>query len=303
MAITLTEVAKAQQNEMVKKYVNVLATEFPIQTLLGVDTITGFRKPVTIMSTLPTVNPRAINAAFTASNAAHDTYDIYWKNYGGDFSIDTALQAGDPAHAGKQSLAFVQAIAKQVAKQTFEGTGTDQMVGIKDYLTAFFAGQIINAGTTASGDLLTVAMLEDLVDKVAGGNRAIFLSKKVRQRLNALLRATSSLSEGRDQFGVPVTFFNQIPVYIMEDNNDGTDVLSITEIDGAATNSDTSSVYCLNLDENGVRAFGPDSGLINAKTISNVTNADISNFELFYAISLDQQRAAARLRYVKQAVA
>jgi len=303
-AVTLLEQAKAIKNPQAQSIVNMFAMEYIINAMLPYSSVTGYDYPFTIFDALPTVNPRDFNADFTSDFGTSSNYRIPWKNYGGKLEIDKALKLGNPAAATTQEMLQVAAIAKKWAAHTIEGAGGVDLLGLNSFLSSFWSGQIVNAGTTASGDLLTLAMMDDLLALVDRPD-ALFMSLKVNQRLTSLARTSSvhNIQYGVDAFGVQVMKYAGIPVYNMRDGDTGVDILSITEIDGAATNSNTSSVYAIRFGEGAFHGFAPGGEALKVTMSDAGTNYDITRLEKNAGVALDHQRGAARLRYVKQAVA
>lgn len=302
-ALTLLEQSKAIKDPQAASIVNMFSMEYIINAMLPYSSVTGFDYPLTVFDALPTVTPRDFNADFTADYGVSSTWKFAWKNYGGKLEIDKALKLGNPAGAVIQEQLQLAAIAKQWAAHVIEGAGSTSLVGLNLFLSTFWPGQFVNAGTTASGDLLTFAMMDDMLALVDNPD-AIFLTEKVRQRLTTLARASSNhnINYTVDQFGQQVTTYAGIPLYTMKDGDSGADILSTTEIDGAATNSNTSSVYAIRFGEDGFHAFAPGGVGMSVEQANPGTNAIITRIEKNAGVVLEHKRAAARIRYVKQAV-
>jgi hypothetical protein len=302
--VTLLEQARTIENPQAQKIVNVFALEYAINTLMPyTGGVSGFFYPWTVADTLPTVAPRDFNAEFTADHGKSSNYQVPWKNYGGVLKVDKALKKGNPTGAVRQEIMQLQAIAKKWAQDCIAGTGGVSMTGIHGFISSFFPGQVVNAGTTASGDLLTLAMMDSALDLISDPS-AIFCTKKVRNRLTALARTatTHNINFEIDQFGMKVMHFNKIPVYVMQDEMTSADILSTTEIDGAGTNSDTSSLTIVRFGEDGVHGFTPDPSAVISVTEESRDNFDQKRLEKNAAIVVEVPRAAVRVRYIKEAV-
>lgn len=302
-AVTLLEQAKAIKDPASASIVNMFAMEYMINALLPYTSTTGFDYPFTVFDTLPTVTPRDFNADYTSDYGKSSNYRIAWKNYGGKLEIDKALKKGNPAGAQTQEMLQLAAIAKKWAQHSIEGAGSTELVGLNLFLSTFWSSQLVNAGTTAGGDLLTLTMMDDMLALVDNPT-AIFCSEKVNQRLTYLARTATNhnINFTIDQFGNQVAAYHGVPVYKMKDGDTGADILSTTEIDGAASQSNTSSVYAIRFGEDGFHGFAPGGVGMEVKSVDPGTNYDVTRIEKNAGVVLEHKRAAARIRYVKQAV-
>jgi hypothetical protein len=311
--VTLLEQARTIENPQAQKIVNVFAMEFIVNALMPYSGgVSGFYYPWTVMDVLPTVAPRDFNVDFTGDHGKSSNYALPWKNYGGKLQVDEALAKGNPTGALRQQLMQLQAIAKQWANHIFKGTGGVQVYGLDLFLANFFTGQIINgSSTTANGDLLTMAMMDDGFNKITKGpNTAIFCTQKVRDRLSYLARTNAAGQQNifwaPDAFGNKVMTYNGVPVYTMIDPLSGADILPGTEIDGAAANNTTSSLYIVNFGEDEVHAFSPDPSDIMQVKVStaeqNGTNFDITRIIKNAGVVMETPRAAVRIKFLREAV-
>jgi hypothetical protein len=304
---TLFEQSKLIKNPQAVEVANVFATSFVPMGLLSFETISGFHKPLTIVDTLPTVAPRDFLADYTSDFGKSSTYNIPWKNYGGKLEIDKALRKGNPSGAVDQELMQIQAIAKKWTTDMFEGAGGTSLLGIKSYIANLFPGQKISAGSTSGGDLLTMAMMDDAMDQIAdSGNKAIFVTKKVRQRLTYLARTNAAGQQNIqytvDAFGAKVLSYYNVPIYVMLDAYTGNDLLSTTELDDGAGASTTSSVYVVSFGSDTVTGFSPSAQTLEIETANPGTHAEITRLEMNAGIAMKQPRAAVRISSVKQSV-
>lgn len=303
-ALTLLEQSKAIANPQSQAIINAFALEFDINSRIPYVSMTGYDLPFTVFDALPTIAPRDFNADFTSDYGTSSQYRVPWKNYGGKLEVDRAMKKGNPAGAAIQLQLQVAAIAKKWAAHAIEGAGSTELNGLNTFINSFWTGQRINAGSTASGDLLTMAMLDDLLSRVDNPS-VIYASEMVQRRITTLARTSTvhNINFTVGEFGVPVMRYNGIPIVTMRDGDTGDDILSTTEIDGAATNSDTSSVYAIRFGEDGFHGFAPGGVGLDVTETNPGTNYDVTRLEKNAGVVLKHKRAAARLRYVREAVA
>src|SRR6185312_12651545 len=101
-------------------------------------------------------------------------------------------------------------------------------------------GQVVTMGT--NGGSLSLAKLDELIDKVRGGKPDMLLmSRRSRRSLNILARTSGSFLEAhRDQFGNMLQYYDGIPIGL----ND-----YISDADTVGTSADCSTVYAMQFGE------------------------------------------------------
>ncbi len=133
---------------------------------------------------------------------------------------------------------------------------------------------------------------------------AIFMTYKVQQKLNVLARTSTvhNIVYEVDQMGVPVQKYNGIPIHLMRDADTGADILSTTELGGSGSTATACSVYAIRFGEDGFHGFAPGGVGMRVKVQDPGTNFLYTRVEKNAGVVLDHKRAAARLRYVKNAI-
>jgi len=122
----------------------------------------------------------------------------------------------------------------------------------------------IEAG--ANGATLTLAMIDELIDKVLGGKPDLLLmSRRSRRKLNLLSRATGvNLSTERDEFGNFIDLYNGIPVGVSDWILD-----NVTH----GSSGVTSSIYAFQMGEGALCGLS-SPGLIQAERVGQLEGYD-----------------------------
>ena len=195
---------------------------------------------------------RNVNADYTASQGDIKPYESDVKIYGGKIQVDDYIVDHSPASVTFQEQSQIRSHAKALTVDIFEGDGGTHLRGWRNWLLndAAFSGQDIAAGTTASGDLLTTPMVDELEGRVdRGPNLTFYCREIVARRLRVISKGQATgeqrMTYEKNEFGMWAEMYDGIPIVILQDGK-GTDLLSVTEIDGASTNSDTCSLYLIN---------------------------------------------------------
>jgi hypothetical protein len=302
-ALTLLEQSKAITNPQAQAIVNAFALEFDINSRIPYVSMTGYDLPFTVFDALPTIAPRDFNADFTSDYGTSSQYRVPWKNYGGKLEVDRAMKKGNPAGAAIQLQLQVAAIAKKWAAHAIEGAGSTELNGLNTFINTFWTGQRLDASASASGGLITIDMIDELLSLVDNPS-VIYCSEIVSRKITSLARTATvhNIVYTKPEFGAPILTYAGIPVVTMRDADTGDDILSTVEIDGAATNSNTSSVYAIRFGEDGFHGFAPGGVGLDVTETNPGTNYDVTRLEKNAGVALKHKRGAARLRYVKQAL-
>ena len=208
---------------------------------------------------------RNVGSDFDATQGNVKPYESNVKIYGGKIKVDEFITDHSPASTSFQESSQIRAMAREFTVDLFEGTGGTSLRGWKDWLAndGAFSNQTIDAGSTASGDLLTQDMMDELVEKITKNNPYLYMNEIFMRRLKRMSRGLASgdqrLNYTADQFGNWAWSYAGIPVVVLKDGK-GDDILSLTEIDGAATNSNTGSIYAVDWGMEAASLFASGAG-------------------------------------------
>jgi len=131
----------------------------------------------------------------------------------------------------------------------------------------------IEAG--ANGATLTLAMLDELIDKVLGGKPDLLLmSRRSRRKINSLSRATGvNLTTERDEFGSFIDLYNGIPVGVSDWVLD-----NVTQ----GSSGVTSSIYAFQMGEGALCGLS-SPGLIQVERVGQLEGYDATRTRIkFY---------------------
>ncbi|WP_427036497.1 major capsid protein [Cytobacillus pseudoceanisediminis] len=306
MALTLEQAAKLSTDKLQRGVIETFARTSPVLELLPFMTIAGNSYQYNQEKTLPNIEYRGINEAYTegAGEVVRKSESLVM--LGGDVDVDkfivkTLGNVND--QRAIQTQMKVKALSKQFTKDFFKGDSENKTNNKFDGLDVRIAanGQAIfgdNAGSAAA--VLTLNKLHELLDMVEGGADALFMSKAMRREMQKLLEGqTHYVQVGKDNFGRPIEFFGDVAIRTVED-----DVLPFTESigDGLNDNATTGSIYAVKfgaqeaiagLTNGGVMV--DDLGEIDAKPVYR------TRIEFYCGMADFHPKAAARLAGIKRA--
>lgn len=277
MALSLTEAAKLSTDALRRGVIETIIKDSPVLQLMPFMEISGNSLKYNRENALPSAAFYAVGDEWAESTPTFTQVTSSLCILGGDADVDHYLQQT------RSNINDIQqeviALKAKAIRHKFEDTFVNGLVsgdansfnGI-DYLT--IAGQTVSMGD--NGATLTLAKLDEMIDKVLGGKPdALLMSRRSRRKLKALMEALSIVEQSQDQFGNVISLYNGIPVAV----NDW-----ISDAKTVGTSSDCSTIYAVQFGESGV--CGLTNGGIQVQVIGEVQNKNAIRTRLRWYVSL-----------------
>lgn len=304
MALTLLEALKRVQDPVQSAVIEMYAKSSPVLANLGFDTIQGSAMKYNREETLPGVGFRGINESFTESTGIINPQVEPLVIAGGDLDVDKFIL--DTMGMGQRSVQEemkVKSLALAWTKAFIKGdqeSDPREFDGLQVRLTG---NQLLEAGSTDGGDALSLTKLDELIDAVDEPTHLI-MNKTMRRRLSAAARTTSIggfITWEKDAFGRPVAMYGDLPLLVMDKDNEDADILPFTEVGSGGSTATACSIYCVSMMAGKLQ--GIQNGVIDARDLDELQTkpAMRTRVEWYAGISMYHGRAAARLRGVKNA--
>lgn len=298
--LTQTEWAKLNPDPLQSGVVEIFASTNPIMQAMPWQNIAGAAYVYNREATLPGIAFRGINESYTESTGVVNQLSDPLKIIGGDLDVDTALVAWGTGANDTRAIhdaMKVKALSLNHLKTVFDGDATanpKEFDGLNARLTG---NQVLSAGT--NGAVLTLAMLDDLVDAVAGSPSLLLMNKKMRQQIRQLARSVNALTIAKDDLGREIDLYYGVPFGIIEDDSQGNAILGFDETQGTATNA--TSIYAVAFGPGAM--FGAQTAPISVRDLGEQQSkpAYRTRVEHYGTIVLEHPRCAARLQGVKLA--
>jgi len=298
MALTLVEAAKLNSGEVKRSaIIELFAQSSDILRTLPFDTIAGNALRYNREETLPGIGFRGVNEAYTESTGVINPLTEPLVIAGGDLDVDVfILETMGQDQRAVQEAMKVKALALRWSQALIKGdSSVDPRLfdGLQVRLTGT---QKIQAGSTANGTALSLAVLDQAIDATDNPTHLI-MNKTMRRRLSAAARTTTVggyITYELDAFGRRVTKYNDLPILVVEQDNAGADILPFTE---AATsgNATASSIYVVSFGEGMLQ--GIQSGVMDVRDLGELQTQPVkrTRVEWYAGIALFHPRAATRL--------
>ena len=296
--LTPLEWSKLNPEPLTSGVVEIFAAENPVILTLPFINVAGSAYRYNIEETLPGVAFRGFNEGYVESTGVVNPMVEALTILGGDSDFDVAqiaMQTGDNDTRAIHDGMKAKAAALTHLRTFFDGDSTanpKEFDGLNARLTG---NQVISAG--ANGNVLTLEMLDDLVDAVRGTPTILLMNKKLRQKARQLARQVNALTITTDQLGRELDGYAGVPFGVIEEDETGAEILGFDETQGTA--EDTASIYACRF---GADTFhGIQTAPISVRDLGEVSDKPAlrTRIEWYSGIVLKHPRAAARLQGVK----
>lgn len=274
MALTLVESAKLSKTNLQRGVIETFVQESKVLDRIPLKPIEGNAYAYNEEATLPGVEFRAVNTAYSESTGTVNQKSEALVILGGDADVDTFIQQTRSDlndQRAEQDRMKVKAASYKFQDAFINGdvaVDANSFDGLKKRLTG---PQVIDAGTNglpvigASSDDRHAFFdkLDELLAAVKGGNPdVLYMNDLVKAWLRSAARREGFHAQERDEFGRLVDFYNGIPFVDLGENLAGTRILPQTEKQG--TSEVCSSIYAVR--------FGSDEG---DRAVTGLTNGGV----------------------------
>lgn len=298
--LTALEWTKLNPDPLTSGVVEIFASENPVIASMPFINVAGSAYRYNIEDQLPGVAFRGFNEGYTESTGVILPKVESLTILGGDSDYDVAqiaMQTGDNDSRAVHDGLKAKAAALTHLRTFFHGdtaVNNKAFDGLKVRLTG---NQVLSAGT--NGGVLTLELLDELVDSVSGTPSILLMNKATRRKARQLARDVNALTITTDQLGRELDGYAGIPFGVIEGDETGADILGFNETVGTATN--TASIYACRF---GADSFhGIQTGPISVRDLGEVDDKPAlrTRIEWYSGIVIKHPRAAARLKGIKLA--
>lgn len=259
---------------------------------------------------------RNVGSDFTATYGNAKPYESDVKIYGGKIQVDEYIMDHSPASMNFQEASQIRSHAREFTVDLFEGTGGTSLRGFRDWMQndTAYAGQETWAGSTANGDVLTEAMIDELISdvNVVQGQSFFYCADIVARRMKYIAKGQvsnqSRVNYTSDEWGKWNFTYDGIPVVVLRDGKNS-DLLSTTEYDYGTANQTTCSLYLVTWGQDMASLFSSSAIVApNGVPLPKMTKEnDGSNFKYerltwYVGLAPHQPRCMGRIKGVKNSI-
>lgn len=313
MALTLDESAKLSEDTLTRGVLETFVQNSPILDRLPFMDIEGNAYAYNEEATLPGVAFRGVNEAYTESTGTVNQKSETLKILGGDADVDRFIQktrSNLNDQRVEQTALKTKALSYKFQDAFFNGDVAVDPKGFDGLRKRLIGNQVVEAGPngipivgTSNTDIHTfLDSLDNLlaaVPGINGTNGAIYANSAVIRKIGSALRHVSLdavLEE--DIAGKRSIQWNGIPILEAGQNPDGSQILTVTETEGTASN--TTSLYAVRFGETeGDQAVtGLTNGGVTTEDLGELQEKPVyrTRIEFYCGLAVFGGKAAARLK-------
>lgn len=302
MALTLLEASKLMLNRGEVQRSAIVET-YPrssdILRVLPFRDIPGNAYAYNQEQTLPGIGFRGVNASYTASTGVINPEVEPLVIAGGDLAVDPfIIKTGGEGVREQHKLMKVKALALAVTKTIIKGNSTTTPAEFDGLQIRLTGDQLIAAGSTNTGDALSLALLDALIDAVDDPTH-LCMNKTMRRLLSVAARTTAiggNLIWDKDDFGKRIAVYDDLPILIFDRDQTASQILAFDEAPSVAGGTSVStSIYCISIGDGryeGIQNGEPDPRSLGEQA-STVTELD--RVEWYMGQVLEHPRCASRI--------
>jgi hypothetical protein len=314
MAQTLVEAAKLSQNDLQRGVIETFILESTVLDRIPLVEIMGNAYAYNEEATLPGVEFRAVNAAYSESTGTINQKTESLVILGGDADVDSFIvqtRGNLNDQRAVQTRMKVKAATIKYQDAFINGdTAVDanSFDGLKKRLTG---GQLVTAGTNGlavlgADDAARHAFLDKVDELIAAatfggrGPDALYMNSLIKAKLRSSARRLTIYDQTRDDFGRSIDLYNGIPLLDIGTKADGTNIIPQTEVMGSS--SVASSIYAVRFgqDESDASVSGLTNGGVQVRDLGEIDAKPVyrTRIEFFCGLGVFGGKAAARLQGV-----
>lgn len=302
MSLTLVEAAKQSQDPVQSAVIEMYSRNSDVLRVLPFNTITGSAMRYNREESLPGIGFRGVNEAYTESTGILNPQVEPLVIAGGDLDVDTfILQTMGQSQRAVQENMKAKALALAWTKAFIKGDSASDPRSFDGLQVRLTGDQLFYTGTTDGGDALSLADLDELIDRVENPTHLI-MNKTMRRLLSIAARTYTVggfITFEMDEFGRQITKYNDLPILIADYDNTGADILAFNEVGYTGSTATATSIYCVSLGDG--MLTGIQSGDMMVKDLGELQTkpAMRTRVEWFSGIACFHGKAAARLGGIK----
>ena len=290
MALSLAEAAKLSNDILLQGVIEETIYDSPVLQILPFIEVVGNALTYNRENTIPTIDFYDVGDTWSESTPDFTQVTATLKIMGGDADVDNYIK-GTRSNVQDIEAAVISLKAKALAHKFDnmflygDNTGDPkEFDGIRKIIDLETPGsQVIAMGAT--GATLTLAKLDELIDKVKGGlPDMLLMSKRSRRKINALARAAgTNLTVREGMLGQFVQEYNGIRIGVTDWQLDTHAVSNSKET--ATTGGANSVIYALRFGEGALCGItGP--GGVNVERIGQLETKDATRTRIKWYTSV-----------------
>lgn len=302
MALTLIEAAKLNSGDVIRAaIIELYARNSDILRVLPFDDIEGNALKYNREDKLPGIGFRGVNESYSESVGILNPITESLVIAGGDLDVDKFIVRTMGANQRSTHEAMkVRALALRWTKAFLKGNSASDPREFDGLQNRLIGTQLIDNNTGVGA--LSLAKLDEAIDAVNDPTHLV-MNKTMRRRLSQAARSASVggyITFDLDEFGRKVSFYNDLPILIADEDEAGDQILPFTEA-GSASGTTGTSIYCVSFGDG--KVTGIQNGGIMVDDLGEIQTKPVmrTRVEWYSGLCCYHGKSASRLMGVADA--
>jgi hypothetical protein len=303
--LTLHEASKLVDGDLKRQaIIEMFAGSTDLMAALPIMDIPGNSYSYAQEAKLPAVGFRGYNGVYESSIGVVNNQSESLRIAGGELDVDTALVKTHGVGVRTRHEAMqVKAMGQTITAGFINGDSSDGVSfdGLRVRVRGY---QLLSANEDKDGvsGALSLATLGEAIDRVDNPTH-LLMSKRMRNLLSQAAKdrdVAGDLQFAKDDFGKRVAYYDDLPILIVEDDQNGNKIIDFNEV-GADGNDKTQSIYVVSLGDG--KIVGLQNGLMEVKDLGEIDAAPVyrTRVEWLIAMAVMHGKAVARVHGIKDA--
>jgi hypothetical protein len=297
--LTLHEASKLVDTDLKRQaIIEMFAGSTDLMSALPLMDIPGNSYSYAQEAKLPSVGFRGYNDAYAASNGVVNSQSETLRIAGGELDVDTALvKTHGEGVRSRQEAMQVKAMGQKITAAFINGDSSDGVSfdGLRVRVNGY---QLLAANEDApnANGALSLATLDEAIDRVDNPTH-LLMSKRMRNLLSQAAKdkdVGGNLVFDKNDFGSRVAFYNDLPILITEDDDQGNRIIDFNEA-GPAGGANSQSLYVCSFGDG--KIVGLQNGIMDVRDLGEIDAKPVyrTRVEWLIAMAVMHGKAVSRV--------
>lgn len=297
--LTLQEASKLVDSDLKRQaIIEMFAGSTDLMSALPLMDIPGNSYSYAQEAKLPSVGFRGYNQGYTSSIGVINPQSETLRIAGGELDVDTALvKTHGMAVRTRQEAMQIKAMGAKITAAFINGDSRDGVSfdGLRTRVNGYQLMAANEDSPNANG-ALSLKTLDEAMDRVDSPTH-IVMSKRMRNLLSQAAKDKTvggDLLWSKDDFGRRVGYYNDLPILVTEDDDQGNKIIDYNEA-GPAGGTTSQSLYIVSLGDG--KIVGLQNGIMEVKDLGEIDAAPVyrTRVEWLVAMAVMHGKAVARI--------
>jgi len=302
MAFTLAEMAERTTNPLEKGVIKLYGESSDILAGLPFTSIAGNTITKNRELTPSGVGTRTVNAEYDNATSTQEKITQQLIMMGGKALVDRYIvktSGPDSNPVAEEIAAKVKASSMLFNKLFVKGNDSTDANAFDGLENRLAGDQVVDCGSSAGGDTLTLDHLDELIDTV-GSPSHLVMNAWTRRKVNQLMRSANQAFEYvKNDFGKLVPYYGDIPIAVVGVDHEWNEIMDFDEADSNGDAATCTSIYAVRYGSDGVEGIQHSAPIVDDQGFVGNNRQIIVDWFVNYLINTP--KSAARLQGIKKA--